>query len=76
MNPSEVGGAMEDSWLFRGERRITAIEGLSEDHFHPLQKAWLEEDAPQCSYCQPGTLMAAATGKRIHRQPLLPSEFA
>ena len=40
--------------------RITTIEGLSKDGSHPLQKAWLEEDVPQCGYCQPGQIMAAA----------------
>jgi aerobic-type carbon monoxide dehydrogenase small subunit (CoxS/CutS family) len=40
--------------------RITTIEGLSKDGSHPLQKAWLAEDVPQCGYCQPGQIMAAA----------------
>jgi len=41
-------------------RRVTTIEGLSPDRSHPLQKAWLEEQVPQCGYCQSGHLMAAA----------------
>ncbi|HLF25011.1 MAG TPA: (2Fe-2S)-binding protein [Anaerolineae bacterium] len=41
-------------------QRITTIEGLSPDGRHPLQIAWLEEQAPQCGYCQPGQIMAAA----------------
>ena len=41
-------------------RRITTIEGLSPDATHALQRAWLEEDVPQCGYCQSGQLMAAA----------------
>ncbi len=37
------------------------IEGLSADgHSHPIQKAWLEHDVPQCGYCQSGQIMAAA----------------
>jgi isoquinoline 1-oxidoreductase alpha subunit len=40
--------------------RIVTIEGLSEDGSHPVQKAWLELDVPQCGYCQPGMIMAAA----------------
>ena len=36
---------------------ITTIEGLSEDNPHPIQQAWLEEDVPQCGYCQPGQIM-------------------
>lgn len=39
---------------------ITTIEGLSAGGTHPLQKAWIEVDAPQCGYCQSGQIMAAA----------------
>ena len=38
---------------------ILTIEGLSEDSSHPVQKAWIEEDVPQCGYCQSGQIMAA-----------------
>lgn len=42
-------------------RRITTIEGLSADgQSHPLQRAWIEEQVPQCGYCQSGQIMAAA----------------
>jgi isoquinoline 1-oxidoreductase alpha subunit len=41
-------------------RAITTIEGLSEDASHPVQLAWVELDTPQCGYCQPGMIMAAA----------------
>ena len=41
-------------------RRITTIEGLSDDGRHPCQLAWLEEDVAQCGYCQPGMIMEAA----------------
>ncbi len=41
-------------------RQITTIEGLSLDGSHPVQKAWLAENVPQCGYCQPGQIMAAA----------------
>ena len=41
-------------------KQITTIEGLSTDGSHPLQKAWLEVDVPQCGYCQVGQIMAAA----------------
>ncbi|MDP2137140.1 MAG: (2Fe-2S)-binding protein [Candidatus Didemnitutus sp.] len=40
--------------------RITTIEGLSPDGTHPLQKAWIEHDVPQCGYCQSGQIMTAA----------------
>jgi aerobic-type carbon monoxide dehydrogenase small subunit (CoxS/CutS family) len=39
---------------------ITTIEGLSADGSHPVQRAWLAEQVPQCGYCQPGMIMAAA----------------
>jgi isoquinoline 1-oxidoreductase alpha subunit len=39
---------------------ITTIEGLSPDHSHPLQRAWLANNVPQCGYCQAGMIMAAA----------------
>jgi aerobic-type carbon monoxide dehydrogenase small subunit (CoxS/CutS family) len=41
-------------------RQVTTIEGLSERADHPLQIAWIEEEVPQCGYCQSGQLMAAA----------------
>jgi isoquinoline 1-oxidoreductase subunit alpha len=41
-------------------RQVTTIEGLSRDRSHPVQKAWIEKDVPQCGYCQSGMIMAAA----------------
>ena len=41
-------------------KKITTIEGLSEDGSHPLQKAWQELNVPQCGYCQAGQIMTAA----------------
>jgi aerobic-type carbon monoxide dehydrogenase small subunit (CoxS/CutS family) len=41
-------------------KRILTIEGLSDDGEHPLQLAWIEEQVPQCGYCQSGQIMAAA----------------
>lgn len=38
------------------DNEITTIEGLSKEGDHPVQKAWLEHDVPQCGYCQPGRL--------------------
>jgi len=40
--------------------QVTTIEGLSIDGQHPLQKAWVQAQAPQCGYCQPGQIMQAA----------------
>jgi len=42
-----------------GEREITTIEGLSRDRSHPVQRAWIAEDVPQCGYCQSGQILAA-----------------
>ena len=41
-------------------KKVTTIEGLSPDTSHPLQKAWLAEQVPQCGYCQSGQIMQAA----------------
>src|SRR5919197_6610020 len=41
-------------------KSVTTIEGLSPDSSHPLQKAWLAEQVPQCGYCQSGQIMKAA----------------
>jgi len=41
-------------------RKVTTIEGLAAgDQLHPVQQAWLEQDVPQCGYCQPGQIMQA-----------------
>jgi isoquinoline 1-oxidoreductase subunit alpha len=50
-------------------KSVTTIEGLSSDLSHPLQLAWLEEDVPQCGYCQSGQLMSAAVLLREKPQP-------
>ena len=42
-----------------GNQEVKTIEGLSTDGSHPLQKAWMELDVPQCGYCQAGQLMSA-----------------
>ena len=39
---------------------VTTIEGLSTDNSHPIQRAWIEIDVPQCGYCQSGQIMSAA----------------
>jgi len=44
-----------------GKSEITTIEGLSENGEHPVQQAWLEEDVPQCGYCQTGQIMSAVS---------------
>ena len=42
-----------------GEKKVTTIEGLSADRSHPVQRAWIEHDVPQCGYCQSGQIMSA-----------------
>jgi isoquinoline 1-oxidoreductase subunit alpha len=44
-----------------GTRAVTTIEGLSADRSHPVQRAWIAEQVPQCGYCQPGQIMQAAS---------------
>jgi aerobic-type carbon monoxide dehydrogenase small subunit (CoxS/CutS family) len=41
-------------------KKITTIEGLSANASHPIQKAWIAEDVPQCGYCQSGQIMSAS----------------
>jgi len=50
-------------------KKITTIEGLAADNKHPLQEAWIEEEVPQCGYCQPGMLMSAAALLNKNPQP-------
>ena len=50
-------------------RSITTIEGLSKDNSHPLQKAWIQEQVPQCGYCQSGMIMQAASLLQNNSQP-------
>jgi isoquinoline 1-oxidoreductase alpha subunit len=55
---SEVGG-----------HHVTTIEGLSPDGAHPLQKAWIAEQVPQCGYCQSGQIMQAASLLKENAKP-------
>ena len=50
-------------------REITTIEGLSPDGSHPVQKAWNDEDVPQCGYCQGGQILAAAALLEKNKDP-------
>ncbi|HZD51512.1 MAG TPA: (2Fe-2S)-binding protein [Woeseiaceae bacterium] len=49
--------------------RITTIEGLSPHAVHAVQRAWIEEDVPQCGYCQAGQIMAVASLLRDRPDP-------
>ena len=60
----QLDGALVSSCQLRiadvGERSVTTIEGLSPDRSHPLQRAWVAEEVPQCGYCQSGQIVSAA----------------
>ena len=51
------------------DKDVTTIEGLSSDLSHPLQRAWIAEDVPQCGYCQSGQIMSAAVLLRENPNP-------
>src|SRR5215467_13653154 len=52
-----------------GNRKVTTIEGLAENGDHPVQKAWIEHDVPQCGYCQTGQIMTAAAFLKKNKNP-------
>ena len=52
-----------------GDASVTTIEASSADRSHPLQRAWIAEQVPQCGYCQSGMLMAAAALLRNKPHP-------
>lgn len=54
-----------------GDGKITTIEGLSEDNSHPVQKAWIDKDVPQCGYCQAGQIMTASAFLEKNKNPLV-----
>ncbi len=54
-----------------GDKKVKTIEGLSHDGSHPLQKAWIEHDVPQCGYCQAGQIMSAAALLSENKNPSL-----
>jgi isoquinoline 1-oxidoreductase alpha subunit len=58
-----------------GDRKVTTIEGLSANSDHPLQKAWVAEQVPQCGYCQSGQIMQAAAllakNKNLQREQIV-----
>jgi len=50
-------------------KEVTTIEGLQKDGLHPLQKAWMQINVPQCGYCQAGQIMQAAAFLKSNRNP-------
>jgi len=54
---------------FAEGKNVTTIEGLASNKRHPLLEAWIREDVPQCGYCQPGQIMAAAALLKSNPSP-------
>jgi len=54
---------------FVAGKKVATVESLSVDNSHPLQKAWIAHDVPQCGYCQSGQLMSAAALLRKNQHP-------
>ena len=52
-----------------GGKRVTTVEGLSPDRSHPVQRAWLQVQVPQCGYCQSGQMMSAAALLAVNTNP-------
>ena len=52
-----------------GDQEVTTIEGLSSDGTHPVQRAWVANNVPQCGYCQPGQIMQAAALLKQNSKP-------
>jgi isoquinoline 1-oxidoreductase alpha subunit len=52
-----------------GGKPVVTIEGLGEARLHAVQRAWIEQQVPQCGYCQPGFIMAAAAFLKANPQP-------
>ncbi len=54
---------------FAENKKVLTIEGLSEDNSHPVQLAWIEEQVPQCGYCQSGQIMSAVALLEENKNP-------
>jgi len=50
-------------------KSVVTIEGLGENQLHAVQRAWIDEQVPQCGYCQPGFIMAAAALLKVNAKP-------
>ncbi|MFY8064165.1 MAG: (2Fe-2S)-binding protein, partial [Usitatibacteraceae bacterium] len=53
----------------KAAQKVTTIEGLSKDGSHPIQKAWVALDVPQCGFCQSGMIMAATALVKVKPNP-------
>ncbi len=52
-----------------GRKKITTIEGISKETLHPVQEAWVQEQVPQCGYCQSGQIMSAVALLEENKNP-------
>ena len=68
MNGNQIRSCVMPVSAAQGSK-ITTIEGLSKNNDHPVQQAWIEEQAPQCGYCQSGQIMAAVDFLRKNPTP-------
>ncbi len=69
LNGSAVRSCITPLVVIQPGSEVTTIEGLSEDGSHPVQQAWIEEDVPQCGYCQPGMIMATVAFLKDFPEP-------
>ena len=65
----QAGALLRDAGVGLDGKSITTIEALSKDGTHPVQKAWISLQVPQCGYCQSGMIMAAAALLQENRNP-------
>ena len=68
VNGKAVRASVTPVYSVKGAR-VTTIEGLSRTSSHPLQKAWVREEVPQCGYCQSGQIMKAAELLATNKKP-------
>ena len=52
-----------------GKKKITTIEGISAEGVHPIQQAWVDNQVPQCGYCQSGQIMSAVALLNVKKKP-------
>ena len=69
LNGVEIRSCQTSIDSLEDEDEILTIEGLSKDGSHPVQKAWVANDVPQCGYCQPGQIMTASAFLNRNNNP-------
>ena len=69
LNGVETRSCQTTIELLEPDDEVTTIEGLSKDNLHPVQEAWIEQDVPQCGYCQSGQIMTAVAFLKRNNNP-------